>query len=127
MRLALGADIGDQRVGLEPPGLPEYGTGDLDLVVEGEFVDDIDRGAVEGGQPPRQPRAGRDFDFVREPPDDCAEGPYLVIAVAAGDHQVGGMPQGPHPAFRRASRDRLVEFPEKRFYLVHFLAVLNRR
>ena len=90
--LALGADIGDQRIGLEPLGLPQHGTGDLDLVVKGELVDDIDRSLVEAGEPLGELRAGRHFDLVREPPDHLAKGPDLVVAVIAGDHQVGGMP-----------------------------------
>ena len=95
MRLALGADVGDQGVRLEPLGLPQDRAGDLDRIVEGEFVDDIDRGIVEAGQPLRELRAGRDFDLVREPSDHLAEGPDLVVAIAAGDHQIGGMPQRP--------------------------------
>ena len=80
MRLAFGAGVGDQGVGLEPLGLLEHGAGDIDRIVKGKFMDDIDRGPVEAGQPPKtsgnssvppsgQPpcelRAGRDFDLVR--------------------------------------------------------------
>ena len=119
MGLALGADVGNQGVGLEPPGLPQDGAGDLDLIVKGKLVDDIDRGIVEAGQPPCELRARRDLNLVGEPPDHLAEGPDLVVAVAAGDHQIGGMPQRPHAAFGRSSRDRLVEIPEKRTYLAH--------
>ena len=119
MGLALGADVGNQRVSLEPPGLLQDGAGDIDLIVKGELVDDIDRGIVEAGQPPCQLRARRDFNLVRQPPDDLAEGPYLVVTVAAGDHQIGRMPQRPHAAFGRSSRYRLVEIPEKGTYFAH--------
>ena len=72
-------------------------------------MDDIDRGIVEAGQPPCKLRAGRDFDLVRQPPDDLAKGPYLVVAIAAGDQQIGGMPQRPRAAFGRSPQDRVVQ------------------
>ena len=49
MRLAFGADVGDQGVGLEPLGLLQDRAGDFDRIVKGEFVDDIDRGAGRSG------------------------------------------------------------------------------
>ncbi len=126
MGLALGADVGDQRVRLELVGLPQDRAGDIDRIVEGEFVDDIDRGLVEAGQPPRQLGAGRHFDLVREPSDDLAEGPDFILAVAAGDHQVGGMPQRPGAALGGPPRHRLVEIRKKRFCRTHFLQTLDR-
>ena len=121
MRLAFGADIGHQSGGLEPLGLPQHGAGDLDRIVKGKLVDDVDRRAVEAGQPLGKLRAGRDFDLVRQPPDDLAEGPYLVVAVAAGDQQIGGMPQRPRAAFGGSPLHGVVEILQKRFYLTHFL------
>ena len=76
VRLAFGADVGDQGVSLEPLGLPEDGTGDIDRIVKGKFMDDIDRGIVEAGQPPCKLRPGRNFNLIRESPDYLAKGPY---------------------------------------------------
>jgi len=90
-------------------------------------VDDVDRGTVEAGQPLGQMRARGDFDLVRKPPDHLAEGPDLVVAVAAGNHQVGGMPQGPLAALGRTSRDGLVEIPEKRIVFSHFGNLKSRQ
>src|SRR5258708_14020697 len=126
MGLAFDAGVGDQGVRLQPLGLPEDGTGDLDLVVKGKLVDDIDRGLVEAGDLLRKLRARRDLDLVREPPDDLAKSPYLLFAVAAGAHQVGGMPQRPQPAFRRSTRDRLVKILQARFFLIHFGSLKSR-
>src|SRR5229473_8148524 len=120
MRLAFGADVGHQGVSLEALGLPEYRAGDLDRIVKGKFMDDIDRRLVDACQPLCKLRAGGNFNLVRQSPDDLAEGPYLVITIAAGDQQIGGMPQRPHAAFGGSSQDRLVEIPQKRFYLIHF-------
>ena len=65
MGLALGADVGDQGIGLEFVGLPEYRPGDFDRIVKGELVNDIDRRLVEAGQPPCKLGAGRDLDLIR--------------------------------------------------------------
>ena len=43
MRLALDADIGDQRIRLQPLGLPKNRAGDLDRIVKSQFMDDVDR------------------------------------------------------------------------------------
>lgn len=114
MRLAFGAGIGDQRIGLEALGLPEYRAGDIDRIVKGKLMDDVDRGAVEASELSGKLRAGSDFDFVRQSSDHGAECPYLVVAVAAGNHDVSGMPQGPLAAFGRASGDSLLKLLEKR-------------
>src|SRR5206468_1054964 len=103
----------------EPLRIAEYGSGDLDFVVECQLVDDIDRSAIEAGQLFRKLGTSRDFNLVSQPPDDRAKGPYLVIAVTAGDHQIGSMPQRPHTAFRRSARDRLVELTKVGFQFTH--------
>src|SRR5258708_24440061 len=126
MRLVFDAGVGNQGGGLERLGLAEEGSGDLDLGVKGKRVDDIDGGLVEGGELLRKLRARRDLDLVREPPDALAKSPYLVFAVAAGDHQVGGMPQRPQPAFRRSTRDRLVKILQERFFVIHFGSLKSR-
>ena len=114
MRLALGAGIGDQGIRLKPLGLPEHGAGDIHRIVKGELVEDVDRGTVETSELPCKLRAGRDFDLVGEPADHRTECPYLVIAVATGDHHVGGVPQSALAAFGRTSRNSFLKLPEKR-------------
>ena len=47
MVLALGAGDLDQRLGAEPAGIGQHVAGDLDLVVEGEVLDHLERGVVE--------------------------------------------------------------------------------
>jgi len=129
VRLALGAGIGHQRVAFELLGFPQHGACDLDRIVEGEFVDDVDGGAVEAGEPFGQLRAGRDLDLLGQPRHDFAEGPNLVVAEAAGDHQIGGMPQRPCAALRRPARDGLVEIAQKRLVLalLHSLELQTHR
>ena len=89
-------------------------------------MDDIDRGAVKAGKLSCELRARRDFDFIREPADHLAEGPYFVVAVTARDHHVRGVPQRPLAAFRRSSRDRFVEFLQKRTYITHLADLKSR-
>ena len=55
-----------------------------------------------------------DLDLVGEPPDDLAEHADLVVAVAAGDQDVGRMPQRLRPALVGAARDRVVQILQKR-------------
>ncbi len=85
MRLTLGLGVGNQGVGIETFGVPEYGAGDIDRIVEGEFVDDVDRCVVDLRQPCCKFGAGRNFNLIREPPDDLAKGACLVVAVPAGN------------------------------------------
>ena len=47
MRLAFGAGVLDQGIGLDPLGLLEHGSGDFDRIVKGKLMDDVNRGAVE--------------------------------------------------------------------------------
>jgi hypothetical protein len=126
MRLVLGADIGYQSIRFELDRLAQDRTGDLDRIVKGEFVDDIDRGLVEPRQLLGELGAGRDFNFVGETSDDLAKGPDLVLAIAAGDHQIGGMPQRPRAAFSGSPLHGFVEIPKKRFLLSHFGRTLKR-
>ena len=108
---ALVQTLATRAYGSSRVGLLQDRAGDIDRIVEGELVDDIDRGLVETGQPPRQLGAGGHFNLVREPSDDLAEGPDFVIAVTARDHQIGGMPQRPGAALGGTPRYRVVEIP----------------
>jgi hypothetical protein len=49
--LAFGGGVGNQGIIVELLGLPEHGARDIDRVVKGKLVDDVDRGIVETGQP----------------------------------------------------------------------------
>jgi hypothetical protein len=120
MRLTLGFGVGNQGVVIEALGVPEYRAGDIDRIVKGKFTDDIDGGVVEAGQPLCKLRAGRNFNLVRKPPDYLAEGQYLVIAIPAGNQQIGRMLQRPHAAFGRSAQDRVIEIPQEGFYFTHF-------
>ena len=111
MGLAFETGIGDQGIRLEPLGVAEYGAGHFDRVVKGKFVDDIDRGAVELGQPLCKLCAGHHFDLIRKPTDHLPERPYLVVAVAAGDHEIGSVAQRPQAAFSRSARNRVIDIP----------------
>src|ERR1700722_16522645 len=114
MRLALGAGVCNQGGRLEAFGRLQDGAGDIDRIVKGELVDDVDRGVVDTSQPSGELRAGRDFNLIREPADAPAKRPNLVVAIAAGYQEIGRMPQCPHAAFRRSPTHRLVEITEKR-------------
>ncbi len=120
MRLLLGADIGHQGIRLELYGIAQDRTGNLDRIVKGEFVDDVDRSLVEPRQLLGELGAGCDFDLVGETSDDLAKGPDLVLAIAPGDHQIGGMPQRSRAAFSGSPLDGFVEIPQKRFLFSHF-------
>ena len=84
MGLAFGGGVGNQGVIVELLGFAEYGAGDIDRIVKGKLVDDVDRGIVEVGQPFCKLRAGGDFNFIGQTPNDLAKGPYLIVAIAAG-------------------------------------------
>ena len=60
-----------------------------------------------------------DLDLVGKPADDLAEHADLVVAIAAGDQNIGRMPQRLRPAFVGAARDRVVQILQKRFCPVH--------
>ncbi len=124
MRLALEAGVGDHGIGFETFGFLEDGSGDIDRIVKGKRVEDIDRRVVEVGQPLRELHAGRDLDLAREPADDGAEGLDFILAKAAAGHQIGGMPQRTLPAFRRSARNDLVEPFEQWICLGHLLITL---
>ena len=62
--MAFGGGVGNQGVIVELLGLPEYGAGDIDRIVKGKLVDDVNRGIVEGGQPFCKLRTGGDFNLI---------------------------------------------------------------
>jgi hypothetical protein len=74
---------------------------------------------VERRHPLRELGAGDELDLVGEPIDHLAEGRDVLLAIAAGDQEIGRVPQGPRAAFRRPARDRLFEVPKHRFGLIH--------
>jgi hypothetical protein len=45
--LAFGGGVGNQGIIVELLGLPEHGARDIDRIVKGKLVDDVDRGIVE--------------------------------------------------------------------------------
>jgi hypothetical protein len=67
----------------------------------------------------RELRACGDLDFVGEPTDDLAKRADRVVVVAAGDQQVGCVPQRPRTAFVGAACDRVVQILQKRLRFVH--------
>ena len=58
--------------------------------------------------------------LVRQAADHLAEGIDFVVAVAAGNQQVGRMPERPRTPFWRAARDCLIELVQKRIAHAHF-------
>jgi len=63
--------------------------------------------------------ASLDLDLVGEPADHLAKGPCLVVVAAAGDQQIGCVPHGAQPAFRRSVQYGVVEIAEKCFDFAH--------
>ena len=109
MRLALGFGIGDEDVAVEPLGMRQHRSCDLDRIVEGEFVDDVGRRTTELGHAAGELRARSKLDLLRQAPDHLAEGADLVLAIAAGDQKIGRIPQRSLAAFSRSPRDRVIK------------------
>ncbi|MEY9118491.1 hypothetical protein ABIE86_007223 [Bradyrhizobium diazoefficiens] len=109
MRLALGKGALDQHLLVETGGVAQHGTGNRDLVVESELFDNIERSVIAGRHQFGELRPRGNLDLVGKPADDLAEHADLVVAVAAGDQDVGRMPQRACPAFVGAARDRVVQ------------------
>ncbi|MGY4622299.1 hypothetical protein ACVWY3_000055 [Bradyrhizobium sp. USDA 4486] len=119
MRLAFGQGALDQHLLIDAVGIAQHGAGDLDLVVEGELLDDVERGVIAGCHQLGELRPRRHLDLVGEPADDLAEHADLVVAVAARDQDVGRMPQRLRAALVGAARNRVVQILQKRFRPVH--------
>ena len=105
--------------GVERLTIAEINPGYVDLVVEGELMDDAERRMVARRHQLGELRARSDLDLVGEPADDLAEHADLVVAVAARDQEIRRVPQRPRTTFVAATRDRVVQILQKRFRSVH--------
>ena len=83
MWLALGAGVGDQSPNIEPLGVLKNGTGDLNRVVESEFIDDADRSIVSTGQPLCKLSPSRHFNLLLEPFYYLSKGPDFIFGIPA--------------------------------------------
>ena len=111
--LALGSDIVDQRLGIEPPGKLQHRARNVDRVVESEHLDDLEGSVVGVSQPLGELGAGCMLDFLSQPSDHLAEDPDLIFRVASLDQYVGGVPQRALTTLGRSPRNRLVQFFQK--------------
>src|SRR5471030_1946946 len=64
MLLAFGTGVSDQSSNVEPLRVLENGTGNIDQVVESEFIDEADRSVVSAGQSFCESGAGRHFNLL---------------------------------------------------------------
>ena len=125
VRLALRSGIRNQGHVIELFGFLQDRSGNLDRVVEGQLVNDVDRRFVVARNPLSKLCAGRDLNLIGETANDLAERLYLFVAITARDHQIGRMPQGLGAAFGRAARNRVVKILKIGFCLSH-PSILNR-
>jgi hypothetical protein len=102
MLLAFRPRIGNQSSGIETFGLPKYGTCDVNRIVKGKFVDDVDGCIVGASKSLCELGAGRYFDVLLEPPYYLAKHPDFVIGIAAGYQYIGRIPQRSLAAFGRS-------------------------
>jgi hypothetical protein len=117
MLLALRSGIGNQGSDIEPLGLPKYGACDVDRVIEGKLVDDLDRRVVGPGKPVRKLGTGRYFNIPLQPPYYLSKHPDLGLGVPAGYQQVSRVPQRTLAAFGRPPRNCGIQFLQKRHCL----------
>ena len=85
MLLAFGAGSGHQGSNVQPLGLPQHRTCDVDRIVQRKLIDDFDRCIAGGGQSPSELGACRHFQLVRQSLDHLAKDPDLIIGVSPGD------------------------------------------
>ena len=85
MGLAFGLGVGDERAHVEPFGVPQDRTRDIDLVVKGKLANDAEGCVVGAGQSLRELDPGRHFDLLGEAPDRFAKNPDLLLRKPAGD------------------------------------------
>ncbi|MGY3343044.1 hypothetical protein ACVWYK_001813 [Bradyrhizobium sp. USDA 4470] len=109
MRLALCHGALDQHLLVDAVGAAQHRPCDLDLVIEGKLLDDVERGVIATRHQFGELRPRGDLDLVGEPADDFAEHADVVIDIAACDQKVGRMPQRFGPAFVGTTRDRVVQ------------------
>ncbi len=112
MGLALDAGIDHQRIVVEPFRVPQHRTGDFDRIVKGELMDDLDRRVVDRRQTLRELGARGKLDLVGETIDHLAERRNILFAIATGNQKIGRVPERPRAAFRRPSRDGLLQVPK---------------
>ncbi len=55
----------------------------INRIVKGKLIDDIDGGIVGMGKPLGELGSGRHLNFVRQSPDHLTENPDLIFGVAA--------------------------------------------
>src|SRR6516165_3450944 len=107
--LALGSDVVDQRLGIEPLGVLQHRSSDIDRIIERK-VHDHPEGRVAGmSQSPGELGAGRLLDFIRKASDHLAEDPDLIFGVTALYQQIGGVPKRAGPALGRTPQNGLVQ------------------
>src|SRR3981189_3550343 len=119
MLLAFGSCICNQGVGVEPPGLPKDGAGDVDRIVRSKLLDDVARRVVAGRKLVCEPYARGDFDVFSKPSDDFAESPDLFFGIPAGNQNVARVPQSLQTAFGGSSGYRIFQIRQKRFWFSH--------
>ena len=90
----------------------KHAAGDLDLVVPGEMLDDLERGVVERRQPLGKFGLRSRFDACDQEAEHVVEDLDLVVAEAfpVMEEQIGDLPQGFHPLGRRTASDGVFEF-----------------
>ena len=113
MALAFGPCVGDQRANIEPLGVPQDRTGDIDQIVKGKLANNTERCVVGAGQSLGELDPRRHFDLLGEASDRFAKNPDLVLGKPSGNQQIGRMPQRPQPTFGRSSQDGLIKLPQK--------------
>jgi hypothetical protein len=89
--LTLAAGIGEEGALVQAFRLAEHGRGHLDIVVEGEHVDRVERSVRNRGQTVRQLGARRGFDCAHEADHDVVENASLRLCKArcAADEEIG--------------------------------------
>ena len=115
MLLALGAGA-DQEVALvEPLRQRQHRAGDVDIVVEGQHVNDVGRRIGDRRDALRQPGAGLALDGVDEPRHDVVEHADLLFGIARGvvDEEIGDAGQDVDAARNAPRRQRGFELVEE--------------
>ena len=128
MVLALGAGDLDQRVGAEPAGIGQHVGGDLDLVVEGEVLDHLERRVVDRRQPPRELGPGAGLDPHDQEAEHVVEHLDLLFGqpLAVMQEQVGHAPERRDAFGRRAAGYGVLEFGNDGMGgLVHLVSLLS--
>ena len=115
MLLALGAGADQQIALVEALRQRQYRAGDVDVVVEGEHVNDVGRRIGERRDALRQSGAGLALDGVDEPRHDVVEHADLLFGIARGvvDEEVGDAGEDVDAARNAPRRQRGFELVEE--------------